>query len=137
MRKLILVCTMIFLAGCASSSVQPIVEAHPENGYGTMTLTDGSIYSGEIHDSLADGFGTITSKESIYTGVVKNGQPNGFGKTITHDGATYEGEHKNGEFHGRGMLTLSDGSVFIGYMKHNKVDKGTMNFTDGRSVPVI
>ncbi len=137
-KVLLLVGVLSIVTGCSTyGAAKPIAQIAPDNGYGSMTLADGSVYSGEIKDSQATGFGTVKSKDAVYTGAVKNGKPHGFGQTKTNDGAFYEGEHFNGEFHGRGKLMLSDGSVFIGRMKNNKVDKGTMHFTDGRTMPII
>lgn len=137
-KTLLLVGILSIVTGCSTyDSAKPVAQLMPENGYGSITLDDGSIYSGEIKDSKATGFGTVKSKDAVYTGAVKNGKPHGFGQTITSDGAIYDGEHVNGEFHGRGKLTLSDGSFFIGQMKNNKVGKGKMYFTDGRTMPII
>ena len=137
MKKIIvLVGVLTILTGCATSSHKVAVQTVQENGYGSVKLADGSVYSGEIEGITGEGFGTIESKDGTYTGAVRNGVPHGFGKTVTKDGAIYHGEHNKGEFHGRGQLILSDGSYFMGYMKHNKDDRGTMHFTDGRSVPV-
>lgn len=72
-----------------------------------------------------------SDNENVSTTIV-----NGFGKTVTSDGAIYEGEHLNGQFHGRGKLILSDGSYFLGRMKYDKVDKGTMYFTDGSTMEI-
>lgn len=139
MKKiLLLVGVLSIVSGCSTyGAAKPVAQLIPENGYGSMILADGSVYSGEIKDSQANGFGTVKSKNAVYNGAVKNGQPHGFGQTVTSDGAIYDGEHVNGEFHGRGKLTLSDGSFFIGTMKHNKVYKGKMHFTDGRTMPII
>lgn len=112
MRKLLILMFMsIFLVGCSSLSTEKIQVI---DGFSTINLEDGSQYSG----------------------LIKNGKPHGYGKTVTRDGAIYEGEHVNGMFHGYGKLTLSDGSYFMGYMKHNKVSSGTMNFTDGKAITI-
>lgn len=139
MKKIfLLVGVLSIVTGCSTyGAAKPVAQIAPDNGYGSIMLADGSVYSGEIKDSKANGFGTVKSKDAIYTGAVKNGKPNGFGQTVTNDGAIYDGEHVNGEFHGRGKLTLSDGSYFIGMMRNNKVHKGTMHFTDGRTMPII
>lgn len=139
MKKIVLLAVVLsIVTGCSTyGDAKPVTHIAPDNGYGSMRLADGSIYSGEIKDSQANGFGTVKSKDAVYTGAVKNGKPYGFGQTVTSDGAIYDGEHVNGEFHGRGKLTLSDGSFFIGQMRHNKVHKGTMHFTDGRTMPII
>lgn len=139
MKKILLLVSVVsIVTGCSTyGAAKPVAQLIPENGYGSMILADGSVYSGEIKDSQASGFGTVKSKDAVYNGAVKNGKPHGFGQTVTSDGAIYDGEHVNGEFHGRGKLTLSDGSFFIGTMKHNKVYKGTMHFTDGRTMPII
>lgn len=134
---LLLVGILSIVTGCSTyGAAKPITQVAPDNGYGSITLADGSVYSGEIKDSKASGFGTVKSKDAVYTGEVKDGKPHGFGQTKTTDGALYEGEHFNGEFHGRGKLMLSDGSVFIGRMKNSKVDKGTMHFTNGQSIKI-
>lgn len=107
-NDIIVLMFLILITGCSSVNMV-------ENGYGKIMTEDGSVYSGEIN----------------------NGKATGFGKTITHDGAIYEGEHVNGQFHGNGKLTLSNGSYFIDTMNNNKVDKGSMYFTDGRVINIL
>lgn len=137
MRKILLIAMALIMAGCATNQTsQPTAQIAQRDDLGSMQLADGSVYTGEIKGSVANGYGTIKSHEGVYTGAVKNGKANGFGKTVTNDGAIYEGEHVNGEFHGRGKLTLSDGSYFMGYMNRGKVSRGTMFFKDGTNAPI-
>ena len=57
--------------------------------------------------------------EFTYTGRLKNGISDGFGKWTKTDGSWYEGEFKDGNENGKGTLRDTDGKRYFG------------NFTDG------
>ncbi|MDR0977150.1 MAG: phosphatidylinositol-4-phosphate 5-kinase, partial [Prevotellaceae bacterium] len=48
------------------------------NGQGTLTMTDGSHYTGHFVDGMEDGKGVLTDKDGTrYDGTFKQGQRNG------------------------------------------------------------
>ncbi len=57
-----------------------------------------------------------------YTGIFKNGKPDGKGKMVFNDGRFYEGDFSNGKYHGTGTMHLDE----------NVQIKGT--WRDGRSM---
>ena len=68
-----------------------------------------------------------------YEGEIKNGVPNGQGKTTYPDGRKYEGEWKNGEPNGQGTFTKPDGGKYVGEFKDGKWNgQGTYTSPDGR-----
>ena len=113
-----------------------------ENKKATLTLEDGSIYTGECRRMWRPhGLGEIKYthtwntwkimkkyEEKIrisYVGEVKDGKPNGKGKMTYADGEVYEGEWKDvyegewkdGEEDGKGKMTLANGNVHEGDYK--------------------
>ena len=78
-----------------------------QSGTGVFTFNDGSVYSGEFANGLADGEGTYTdpSGRIIYAGEFKAGLFEGQGSYYSPDGWSYEGSFKNGLFDGEGIIT--------------------------------
>ena len=81
-----------------------------ENGTGTWTYTDQTVYTGEWVNSKKQGKGIET-------------WPNGY---------VYEGEFFNSQWHGEGNLTFPDGSKYIGeWFEDNMNGQGTLTLVDG------
>ena len=63
---------------------------------------------------------TFPENGAIYYGELKDGKPNGKGKTTFKYGDTYEGEYVKGKFQGYGVFTFRDGEKYEGnwYQDH-------------------
>lgn len=105
------------------------------NGYGTCIYTDGTVYSGYWKDGLYHGPGTLVYPDGdIYKGDFKNHIKEGKGTYIYNTGARYDGDWKEDRFNGRGTLHFEDGGVYIGEFKDDlKHGYGQLISSDGRS----
>lgn len=82
-------------------------EKHPAD---TATLTLGKMcYSGELSDSMFNGYGTLTSGDSL----------------------VYSGQWKGGKRHGRGTATAPSGSKIYGTWRHDSITGGTITGISG------
>lgn len=61
-------------------------------------------FKGESELLRKEEWGELSNK-SHYSGHIKNGCPNGFGKEYRKDGQIYDGTFMNGKWHGEGILT--------------------------------
>ena len=61
------------------------------HGFGVLTLTDGTIYSGEFKDGLCDGLGVM----------------------VFADGSKYEGQFFQGKYHNLGIFTRCNFKKFF------------------------
>jgi hypothetical protein len=82
-----------------------------ENGYGSLTMTDGSTYEGEWKDGLFHGQGSQTwPSGSSYVGQYVAGRREGYGThtlAANHLGKrTYTGQFVNNQRHGWGTFTV-------------------------------
>ena len=69
-------------------------------------------------------------KYVVFTGMVRNGIPNGFGQESYINGYSYEGNFVNGYPHGNGTKIFSDGRRYEGNFEKGKLDgKGKMIYT--------
>jgi hypothetical protein len=86
---------------------------HGQNGIGTFTFADGSVYAGGFAFGLAEGEGTLynTYGEFIYSGGFAEGRFEGLGKYTSPEGWTYEGSFKEGLFDGEGILTTDTETI--------------------------
>ena len=88
------------------------------NGQGQCIYTDGTIYEGSWKDGLWDGQGTLRYPDGdIYTGHFKEHEKDGEGIYMYSDGAKYEGQWKHDMFNGFGRLVFADGGVYEGAWK--------------------
>lgn len=88
------------------------------NGYGTCIYTDGTVYEGGWKDGLWNGQGTLVYPDGdIYKGDFRNHVKEGTGIYIYASGARYEGRWKNDRFNGYGKLRFEDGGVYDGEWK--------------------
>ncbi|CDW88864.1 morn repeat protein [Stylonychia lemnae] len=86
-----------------------------------VEYTDGTMYQGEfdIVTNQRDGRGRlIYSNGSVYDGLWKNNEKNGYGRKISGDeqwqGVYYIGEFKDGKYHGYGKTYWKDGRIYEG-----------------------
>ncbi len=128
----------------------------PQNGTGTFTYSDGSVYTGEWMDgkqhgkgtfkegdgvtyvgdfvnNRLEGKGTLTKPDgSIYVGDFVRDQFEGNGNLIRSNGEKYVGEFEKGKLHGNGTYTWPNGNVYTGHWKDGlRNGDGTMTYSDG------
>jgi len=144
---------MIFITGCQDLETINILDKKEQK---TISLADGSHYSGEVTDNIPNGQGVLTLKDGfIYTGdfkkgefikgtrnhkdysdlatgEFKNGKLNGEGEMHTEEGA-FKGHFKNGVLDGHGYYESgSTGDRFIGTYKNGVlIGKATIEFGNG------
>ena len=106
---------------------------------GTVPVTDsiyfddGSVYIGQIADSLFNGRGKMIYADStVYEGEWKNGLWEGKGELHYPDGDSYNGEFHEHEFCGYGIYLYNNGASYEGYWENSMFNgAGTMNYADG------
>jgi Uncharacterized protein conserved in bacteria len=105
------------------------------NGTGRCIYADGTVYDGEWKDGLWDGQGTVIYPDGdIYQGEFRSNIREGKGTYTYHSGARYEGEWKNDRFNGQGLLIFSDGGRYNGAWKDDmKHGYGQLFSNDGES----
>jgi len=91
------------------------------NGHGLLIYADGTVYEGDWKDGLWDGQGTLVYPDGdIYKGTFRAHVKEGKGTYIYNTGARYDGEWKNDMFNGNGKLLFEDGGVYDGAWKNDK-----------------
>lgn len=111
------------------AAANPVEDSRPVE---TITLSDGSVYTGTIKDNKPDGHGTLTYKNGdIYVGQFVNGKKNGLGKWLESGGDIYDGEWKDDRRNGKGIYTTADGTTLEGSFENNlKHGLGTVTLPD-------
>lgn len=106
------------------------------NGHGTCIYTDGTVYQGEWKDGLWNGNGSVIYPDGdIYKGTFRNHIKEGKGTYTYHSGARYNGEWKNDKFNGKGKLYFADGGIYDGAWKDDmKHGYGTLITYDGKYI---
>ena len=88
------------------------------NGHGRCVYADGTIYEGEWKDGLWNGQGYVVYPDGdIYRGTFRNHLKEGKGDYIYASGARYNGEWKKDMFNGVGKLVFEDGGIYEGAWK--------------------
>lgn len=91
------------------------------NGKGKCIYVDGTVYEGEWKDGKWDGDGTLRYPDGdIYVGHFTEHEKEGKGTYMYHDGARYEGQWSHDMFNGSGLLVFSDGGQYDGYWKDDQ-----------------
>ena len=108
-------------------------EGDCENGNGTWTYTDQTVYVGQWRGSLKHGQGTETWPNGyIYVGEFQNSKWHGQGTLTFPDGANYVGEWLNDNMNGMGTFTWANGDKYVGeFLDSNRNGKGAKTFADG------
>lgn len=83
-----------------------------KNGYGKVTLEDGSVYEGNFENGVFSGFGKMHTDDYDYSGEWKNGERNGHGILTSKYGLTYDGEWRDDEKSGLGTM------IIVGYYSY-------------------
>lgn len=105
------------------------------NGYGICIYPDGTVYQGDWKDGLWEGQGTLVYPDGdIYKGEFHNHIKEGKGTYIYGSGARYDGEWKDDRFNGKGRLRFEDGGIYDGMWKDDmKHGYGKLTSQAGRS----
>ena len=84
-----------------------------QNGTGSFTFADGSVYTGGFMHGLAEGSGVYLNSfgDVVYAGDFKEGLFDGQGRYTSPEGWSYEGSFKEGLFDGEGVLTTETETV--------------------------
>ncbi|MBI2742974.1 MAG: hypothetical protein HYX48_03565 [Chlamydiales bacterium] len=97
----------------------------------TVTLKDGSKYTGPMKNGYPDGKGTIAYPADHpggwdrYTGDFVDGVPDGEGHLLFKDKTTYQGSFSQGASHGQGtLITGPRGVKIIGEFQHGAIHNG-------------
>jgi hypothetical protein len=82
------------------------------NGFGTMTFPDGQKYIGQFVDGLRNGQATVTFADGRkFTGEYRDDKRNGPGTLVLPNGEKYVGEYRDGEKNGQGTSYLANGEI--------------------------
>ena len=129
-KQILSIAIMSLLAVPAVAATQSDVNSAPVD---TILFDDGSLYIGQIADSLFNGYGTMVYADStVYKGEWKNGMWHGQGELYYPDGDYYHGAFSEHEFNGFGTYVYSDSSKYDGYWKDGMFNgAGTMEYSDG------
>ncbi|KAJ8603083.1 hypothetical protein CTAYLR_006686 [Chrysophaeum taylorii] len=101
------------------------------HGFGECRYPDGSLYSGEWHQGLRQGFGRLEGS-SVYEGDWDRDAIHGQGTWHWRDGSSYCGEAVHGIRQGVGVYVSEKHDVFIGEFADNQMHgKGVLSYHDG------
>lgn len=102
----------------------------------TVTLRDGSTYSGQMVDGRRHGSGVLTTSNSEYKGQWERDAKHGEGRESWRDGRLYVGSFRNGKIDGVGRMewrTSQGVMVYEGqYSEDLKHGRGKFSWPDGR-----
>lgn len=100
--------------------------------------TPASAAAARAAQNLKRGSGTITFDDgSVYTGQLKNGEPNGQGTMVYADGSRYVGGWKNGVTNGQGRFEDADGTVMDGKFTNGEFEGEVQNAVQKRSTAPV
>lgn len=104
----------------------------PQNGTGTFTYSDGSVYTGDWKDGKQHGTGTFEQGGAKYVGDFVNDRFEGNGTLTKFDGSSYVGDFVRDQFEGNGNLIRSNGEKYVGEFKKGKLHgNGTYTWMNG------
>ena len=96
MKSLSIIIFLCLLISNSAYARKTGCEGDCENGVGTWTYTDKTVYEGQWSNRLKHGQGIETWPNGyVYTGTFDNSEWHGQGILIFPDGSKYEGEFKN------------------------------------------
>ena len=85
-----------------------------------------------VTGNCENGFGTIETTTTTYTGNFKEGRMHGKGEYVWKNGGNYKGDFREGFFEGIGVRTYKSGTVYKGHFKYDKPHgEGTMTYVNG------
>jgi len=103
------------------------------SGSGTITLQNGSIYTGPYKNRQPDGHGTLKQPDgATYVGSFSKGKFSGDGTLTLPDGTKYTGQFADGKYHGQGILEAPKQWTLAGAFQNGKAEgQATKTFSDG------
>ncbi|WP_049721347.1 C13 family peptidase [Gilvimarinus polysaccharolyticus] len=103
------------------------------SGAGRLVWLNGDIYDGQFSDGLLHGIGTLTTAAGdVYQGNFQLGELTGKGEYVGSDGTRYQGEFLSYQFNGGGELVTSSGDIYRGDFELGELlGLGTFNGVDG------
>jgi len=109
------------------------LEGNPE-GYGTLRIVDGSIYTGSWRNGRKNGFGVYTSIDgALFSGPWMEDTYHGRGVYVSELNQVYTGDWKQGKRDGSGIETWEDGARYVGrYKDDGRSGYGSYVYPDGR-----
>lgn len=113
----------------------PLDSRYKYEGVGTMSWSNGTVYSGDFTGGQRDGQGKLEIKGgATFDGYFKNGAF--IEGRVLSEGNIYNGKFNDGTYNGRGQLTYSNGDTYSGSFV-NGMRSGKGSFTgsvelDGR-----
>ena len=108
------------------------------SGIGTYTWRDGISYSGQIRDGEANGYGRMVFPEiGTYVGYFVNGRREGQGSFQWDVGDVYEGAWNNDKMTGFGTYTFADGYVINGHWQDNRISADSLSMTPSSLVLTV
>ncbi|TMW59024.1 hypothetical protein Poli38472_007169 [Pythium oligandrum] len=113
------------------------------HGHGVMRYASGNMYTGEWHENVKSGYGTMIWLRSDgvavekYVGLWREDRPNGVGRHVwlvsTREKNWYDGAFQSGLRHGRGIFYYANGARYEGEWRENvKHGNGVFLYEDGR-----
>eukprot|EP00929_Paragymnodinium_shiwhaense_P066672 TRINITY_DN33471_c0_g1_i2.p1 TRINITY_DN33471_c0_g1~~TRINITY_DN33471_c0_g1_i2.p1 ORF type:complete len:291 (-),score=24.19 TRINITY_DN33471_c0_g1_i2:209-1081(-) len=105
------------------------------HGLGVLRKPDGTQYSGQWRNDVADGQGRCVCADGMsYNGEWEDGKQTGHAVQTWADGCKYEGQFLCGLKHGSGVFTCSRGQlIYKGHFVEDKMNgDGYYRFDDGR-----
>jgi hypothetical protein len=111
------------------------------DGKGTINRENGSVYTGEVYDGFAHGYGKYEyNDEHGYTkmcGNYKDDWQHGYGEHYYSDGSSYKGDFIDDDYNGYGILTFPHDHDYL-WFKGEFVDhepyKGVYKFVNGDTI---
>jgi hypothetical protein len=91
------------------------------DGYGTLRISDGSVYTGKWKKGLRTGNGVYaTVNGDLFSGLWLNDKFEGRGVYASESDQIYTGDFQDGFKHGSGIETWVDGARYVGHYQHDK-----------------
>ena len=92
-----------------------------KEGKGKFEWNDGSIYEGEFHEDVINGYGILTIPgKGTYEGTFRNGKKNGQGRYSFINDDIYDGNWVEDKMSGKGTYKFANGDTYIGEFLNNK-----------------
>ena len=128
-----IIIALILLSFSSALFANECVSGNCKNGYGTYEWDDGTKYTGEHKNNVAEGNGVIVfSDGSKYEGEFKNDLFHGKGIFYYADGTIYKGDFRKDKFTGQATITWTSGEKYIGEVKNELMHgEGTLFYPDG------
>lgn len=124
------IATVVCLVGCFTAAARTLNDSISVD---TLLLDDGSLYIGQIRDSLSNGQGRcIYADGTVYEGSWKDGMWDGQGIVVYPDGDIYKGTFHNQTKEGYGTYYYGSGARYDGEWKDDRFNgNGKLIFEDG------